>query len=127
MPRSQLHASTFHVGDRNSLNAVSGDAHIWDARDVFDQEPLGSACVDDPAGVLKHFTTIEHRRVLVVSSVGVRNREPLTRRARHNSVQPARHAGEITDVTTSDLVGRLNDAEPFHGKRTVQQTDSREQ
>ncbi len=124
VPRSQLHASAFHVGDRDSLDVPAVDSHVRDAGHVFDEEPRRLAHGNDPAGLLQHLPAVHNGFVLVVFPVHVCRAETLTRRPSYNAVEPARHAGELTDVAARDFVGCLDHAETSARECTVEQTNS---
>lgn len=51
----------------------------------------------------------------------------MTRRARHNSIEQARHAMKVTDVAPGDFVLCLHDAKTGRSECTVQKTYSGEE
>jgi hypothetical protein len=113
--------------DRDSLDGVASDSHVRDQGNVLDQKPLRPALHDNPASVLQHFATVLDAVMICFLAFTVGLREPLTRRARHNSVDPIRDTVKLTDVAASDLVRRLNDAKAVRSECTVKKSDAREQ
>jgi hypothetical protein len=127
MPRSELHTAAFKICDRNSLDRVAVNSHIGDSWNVLNQKPLWQALHDDPACVLQHLATVLNAVMIIFLAVTVRRTEPLTRRARHNSFERKLHAAKLPDVSASDLVRRLNDAETVRSECTVEKSDARDE
>lgn len=121
---SMLHATEFEICDRDSLNCVPLDHYVWDTRDVLDEKPSWLAFEDDSARLAKHFPAVDHARVVGILPFVVRHGEPLARRARHDSIQPATHATEVAHVATGDLVSHLDDGKALRRERLVEQSDA---
>jgi hypothetical protein len=124
MSTAELFAAAFHIGDRNSLNGVPFDSHVRNAGNVLDQKPFGLAFDDDPASVLQHQPAVHDAGMIGLCLIGIDRTEALTRRARHDAIEPARDAGELTNVSAGDFVLSLNDTETLRSECTVQKTDA---
>jgi hypothetical protein len=127
VPNSELAASAFQITDRDPLNRVAIDSHVGDGRNVLNEKPFRFTLGDDAACVLQHFAAVLDAVVIGFRAVSIRHRKPLTRRARHDAIDPARDAGELTNVCAGDFVGSLNDYETCDRECTVQKTDAREE
>ncbi len=99
MSTSQLAATAFEIRDRNSLDRVAVNSHVRHRRHVLDQKPLWPALHDDPACVLQHLARVLHAVMIGLGAKCVRDREPLTRRARHDAIEPVRDALKVPDIT----------------------------
>lgn len=124
---SMLHTTELEISDRNSLNGVPLDNYVWDTRNVLDEKPSWLALDDDSARLAEHFPAVDHARMVGILPLVVRHGEPLARRARHDSIQPATHATEVANVSTGDLVGHLDNGKPLRRERFVEQSDAGEE
>ena len=127
VPRSELHATALQVADRNSLHLIAVDSHVRDARNVLDEKPFWLTFGDDAARLLQHSPAVHDGSVFRVRSMSIGHRETLTRRARHDSIEPARDAGKLTNVTASDEVRGLDDYETCARECTVEEADAGEE
>ena len=67
-----------------------------------------------------------HPRAWLVSTGRFKAIDGMRRRARHDAVKPPRDAGEVTDVSARDLVGRLDHAKTRARECTVEEPDAGE-
>lgn len=125
--RSQLYASAFEVCDRNSLDCVAVNSHVRDRGNVLDHEPFRLAFRDDSAGLLKHQPAVHHAGVVGFCAMHIGHAETLTRRARHDAVEPARDPHEFADVSAGDFVLGLYNAKTRTRECTVEKADAGEQ
>jgi hypothetical protein len=62
--------------------------------------------------------------MLRIFAVSVGHREPLTRRARHDSIEPPSDAGKLTDIAPGDQIRTVYHAETVPRECTVQQANA---
>ncbi|OBU86846.1 hypothetical protein MY55_08580 [Chromobacterium subtsugae] len=121
MPEAILLQTALGSVDVNALVAVTVDAHVWNAGDVFHKPPERRGGHNTAAELLQHLQAVACRLASLSAA------EIWTWRTANDAIETARHRMKTTDITTVDNVRPSNNAETLSLKTAAKQVNARKQ